>query len=180
MSYSIIFETKIVRLSDGRILHLSLQGCNNDNAGRSRDDFSGKVYTVEEFKEKAEGFKKNSKPSKEEGAGWDLKIGSRYCTYYDYGEHLLRMLASRSVTWEELTENRRCYADVFTGVTVNTDTEVIDYSSAEWEKVAYDYFYGRKRGKVTQHHKYLYEEKEIIEALDKDAGHISFFIGKAV
>lgn len=43
MSYSIIFKTKIVKLSDGRILHLSLRGCNNDTEGRSSDDWRGKV-----------------------------------------------------------------------------------------------------------------------------------------
>lgn len=177
MSYSIIFETKIVRLPDGRILHLSLQGCNNDNAGRSRDDFRGKIYAEEEFKEMAENFKKDRLPMKE-ADGFDLKIGSRYCTYYDYGEHLLRML-KRSITWDELTEKRRCYAEVFTGVTVNKGKpEEIFYSPAEWEKVCYDYMYGRKIGTTTAHRSYLYEEKEIMEALDKDANHISFFIGK--
>ena len=45
MSYSIIFETKIIKLSDGRLLHLNLSGCNNDDAGRSRDDWNGKIYT---------------------------------------------------------------------------------------------------------------------------------------
>lgn len=42
MSYSIIFKTKTVKLSNGRILHLSLQGCNNDTEGRSPDDWRGK------------------------------------------------------------------------------------------------------------------------------------------
>ena len=44
MSYSIIFETKIVKLSDGRLLHLDLSGCNNDTSGRSRDDWNGKRF----------------------------------------------------------------------------------------------------------------------------------------
>lgn len=177
MSYSIIFETKIVRLPDGRILHLSLQGCNNDNAGRSRDDFRGKIYTVEEFKEMAENYKKD-RVSMKESDGFDLKIGSRYCTYYDYGEHLLRML-NRSITWNKLTEKRRCHAEVFTGVTVNKGTpEEIFYSPAEWEKVCYDYMYGRLEGTKEVHRSYLYGDEEIMEALDKDANHISFYIGK--
>ena len=49
MSYSIIFETKIVKLSDGRLLHLDLSGCNNDTSGRSRDDWNGKIYTEDAF-----------------------------------------------------------------------------------------------------------------------------------
>lgn len=62
MSYSIIFETKIVKLSDGRLLHLNLSGCNNDDAGRSRDDWNGKIYTENAFIKYAEGFMKDSKP----------------------------------------------------------------------------------------------------------------------
>lgn len=38
MGYSIIFQTKIVKLSDGRILHLDRSGCNNDTEGRRPDD----------------------------------------------------------------------------------------------------------------------------------------------
>lgn len=33
MGHPIIFKTKFVNLSDGRIMHLSLQGCNNDTGG---------------------------------------------------------------------------------------------------------------------------------------------------
>ena len=39
MSYSIIFETKIVKLSDGRIIHFDRSGCNNDNVGRNKNEF---------------------------------------------------------------------------------------------------------------------------------------------
>ena len=72
MSYSIIFETKIVKLSDGRLLHLDLSGCNNDNVGRSRDDWKGKIFTKDDFIQYAENFMTGSKPSKESD-GWDLK-----------------------------------------------------------------------------------------------------------
>lgn len=40
MGYSIIFQTKIVKLSDGRILHLDRRGCNNDTEGRRPDDWT--------------------------------------------------------------------------------------------------------------------------------------------
>lgn len=103
IGYSIIFKTKIVCLSDGRILHLSLSGCNNDTEGRKDDDWVGKIYTKEEFLEYAEGFTTDSKPSKD-SCGFDLKIGSRYCTYYDYGMHLLRML-KRAISFDELTHS---------------------------------------------------------------------------
>lgn len=100
MSYSIIFETKIVKLSDGRLLHLNLSGCNNDDAGRSRDDWNGKIFTEDAFIQYAEGFMENSKPSTETN-DFDLKIRSKYSTWYDYGKHLLRMM-KRAIAFEEL------------------------------------------------------------------------------
>ena len=57
MGYSIIFQTKIVKLSDGRILHLDRSGCNNDTEGRRPDDWTGKIYTPEAFVTYAENFK---------------------------------------------------------------------------------------------------------------------------
>lgn len=103
MGYTIIFKTKIINLSDGRIMHLDLSGCNNDDHGRRNDDWFAKIYNKEDFIKYAEGFKIGSKPIKELGEmeGFDLKIGSRYCTYYDYGMHLLRMM-KRAVSFDEL------------------------------------------------------------------------------
>lgn len=103
MSYSIIFETKIVKLSDGRIIHFDRSGCNNDNAGRHKDEFSATIYTIDEFVQKAENFKKNSKPYKEADY-MELKIGSRNATFFDYGEHLLRML-KRAKTYTEFIKS---------------------------------------------------------------------------
>ena len=101
MSYSIIFETKIVKLPDGRIIHFDRSGCNNDTEGRKKDEFHGKIYTELEFIEMANRFKQNSKPYKaSDPQFWELKIGSRYGTYYDYGEHLLRML-KRALPYED-------------------------------------------------------------------------------
>lgn len=102
MSYSIVFETKIVRLSDGRIIHFDRSGCNNDTAGRQKDEFTAKIYTEEDFIQKAESYKKGRKPYKETDY-FELKIGSRYGTYYDYGEHLLRML-KRAMPYEAFIE----------------------------------------------------------------------------
>lgn len=100
MSYLIVFETKIVKLKDGRLLHLDLSGCNNDTFGRDRGDFTGKIYTKEEFLDKINMLKANGSSYKECGK-FELKIGSRYCTMYDYGTHLERMW-KRAETWEEL------------------------------------------------------------------------------
>lgn len=49
MSYPIIFKTKFINFSDGRIMHLSLRGCNNDDEGRNNDDWQANIYTKTEF-----------------------------------------------------------------------------------------------------------------------------------
>lgn len=92
MSYSIIFKTVIVKANDGRVIHFSRSGCNNDNCGRNKDEFSATIYNSEyDFVNYATGFMHNSKPYKD-GGNFDLKIGGRAASDYDYGAHLLRML----------------------------------------------------------------------------------------
>lgn len=107
MSYSIIFETKIVKLSDGRIIHFDRSGCNNDTAGRSKDEFTATIYNKDVFTERAEHYKKDSLPIKS-GGSFDLKIGSRPASMYDYCEHLLRML-KRAVSYDEFIKNYNVY-----------------------------------------------------------------------
>ena len=91
MGYSIIFETYIVKLPDGRIIHFDRSGCNNDNVGRKQNEFTGKIYNVDDFIKYAEKFKVGSKPKKEADY-FDMRIGNRYVTFYDYGKYLLRKL----------------------------------------------------------------------------------------
>ena len=87
MSYSIIFETKIVKMPDGKIIHFDRSGCNNDNAGRNKDEFTGKIYENEQaFISYAEKFKQDY------DAGFELKIGNKESSYNDYYKHLIRML----------------------------------------------------------------------------------------
>lgn len=87
MSYQIIFETKIVKMPDGKIIHFDRSGCNNDNAGRNKDEFTGKIYENEQaFISYAEKFKQDY------DAGFELKIGSKESSYNDYYKHLIRML----------------------------------------------------------------------------------------
>lgn len=146
MSYTIIFETKIVKLADGRFLHLSLQGCNNDDAGRTRDDFHGKIYTEKDFKVYIENLKKHSKPMKE-SEYFDLKIGSRYVTQYDYAEHLERMM-KRATTWDELIAERSdSHGKTLNKVTVFTPAtgDTKEYSALEWKDVCYDVIYGNEK-----------------------------------
>lgn len=134
MSYSIIFKTKIARLSDGRIIHFDRSGCNNDDCGRKNGEFTAKLYTEEEFRKYAEHFKVGSAPYKET-KNFELKIGSRYATYYDYGEHLLRML-NRAVPYDEL-DVRASYCR---GIELIAP-EHKEMSLEEFEKVVYKIMY---------------------------------------
>lgn len=138
MSYSIIFETKIVKLSDGRIIHFDRSGCNNDNVGRSKNDFSAKIYTVDEFIQKVENYKKNSKPYKETDY-MELKIGSRYATFFDYGEHLLRML-KRAKTYTEFINSFYFSVEHLTGIQLHKPEEKF-MTVEEFNKVFYKLLY---------------------------------------
>ena len=92
MGYPIIFETKIVNLSDGRLIYFNRSGCNNDSEGRRQNDWNAKVYTQDEFKNYVDKFKIGSRPYKDcLPHEWELKIYGRMATSYDYGEHLERM-----------------------------------------------------------------------------------------
>lgn len=165
MSYSIVFETKIVKLSDGRLLHLDLSGCSNDNVGRSRDDWKGKIYTEDAFIKYAEGFMEDSKPAKESG-DFDLKIGSRYCTWYDYGKHLLRMM-KKSVTLDELKHSGKYVSfDIADGATVFEDEEDIEMTMEEFNSYFYKKLHNAGRIEYMINYTLLETEKDIIEAFD--------------
>ncbi len=164
MSYSIIFETKIVRLSDGRLLHLDLSGCNNDNSGRNRDDWSGKIYTEEEFMKYAEGFMKDSNPLKKCN-GFDLKIRSKCSTWYDYGSHLLRMM-KRSVTLEELKHSGKYVSfNRVDGVTVYEDEKEIEMTIKEFDSYYYKKLYNGVI-RYRTHYTLLKTEEDIVNVLD--------------
>lgn len=166
MGYSIIFQTKIVKLSDGRILHLDRSGCNNDTEGRRPDDWTGKIYTPEAFIAYAENFKQGSKPAKESD-GFDLKIGSRYCTCYDYGEHLLRML-KRAVTWDEfMCSGKAISFKKMNGAIVSapgmigvemTQEQFEDFAQKNMEKISFRYI---------PWYMPLSSENEVVEALEQ-------------
>lgn len=164
MGYSIIFETKIIKLSDERLLHLDLSGCNNDNNGRSRDDWNGKIYTENEFIKYAEGFMKDSKPVKESD-GWDLKIRNKCSTHYDYGKHLLRMM-KRATTLEELKHSGKYISfNRIDGVTVYEDKKEIEMTMKEFDSYYYKKLYnGGIRYRIN--YTLLETEKDITEAFD--------------
>lgn len=175
MSYTIVFETKIVKLQDGRLLHLDLSGCNNDDSGRTRSEFGGKIYTEDDFINYANSLKNGSKPIKE-GEAFDLKINRKFCNMYDYGEHLLRML-KRATTWEALCSERLCYGRVFDGVEITENGKTKLYSPDEWTNICYDFMNGKRTGECRMKKRTIKTEAEIVTELESKKP-IEFMISK--
>lgn len=120
MSYPIVFQTKVVKINDNEIIHFNRIGCNNDDEGRVANVYEAKIRTIEDFKRMAEGFIINSKPYKETGI-FDLKVGSKWCSFYDYGMYLLRAL-KRADNLETFKNNYAFRATVIKGIEA-TDTD---------------------------------------------------------
>jgi hypothetical protein len=169
MSYSIIFETKIVLLKGGRILHLDRSGCNNDGAGRNRDEFTGKIYTREDFIAYAQRF------IEDKTNDYSLQIGSKRATYKEYGEHLLRML-KRAKTWEEYSSERTMKATLFTGVHLYKPFEG-EISAEEFEKNCYDWMYGEKGLSYRRKTEDFCREEEFIGLVEAKKP-VNFYVGK--
>lgn len=171
MSYLIIFETKIVKLSDGRIIHFDRSGCNNDNAGRTKDDFSAKIYTIDEFMNKIVKLKQNSQPIKESSnnTSFDLKIGNRYVNSYDYGEHLLRMF-KRALSYEDFI-NTMCFkVKHITGFELIKPERKL-MSVEEFEKDVYKLLYSGNGFSYRQLSNYpdVHDEKGLIKLIEGGA-----------
>lgn len=175
MSYTIIFETKIVLLSDGRILHLDRSGCNNDDAGRDLWDFRGKIYTPEDFTAWANSFKEGSSPYKRGGA-FDMKIGSRDASNYDYGEHLLRML-KRAKPYAEFIQERPVQVAYCASIKLMQPEQKI-LSLKEFNEVFYQLL---RSGKPFRYHRMMCQpnianEQEVIRLLEEDKP-LEFYVG---
>ncbi len=173
MSYSIIFKTVIVKLDDGRIVHFNRSGCNNDNAGRQKDEFSAHIFADKnDFRIYAERFLNNSLPYKE-GGEFNLKLLGRNASYYDYGAHLLRML-NRALTIDQLSVvsprfNGRCvdYFQVY-----EPEEKIVfpkDFDNYFWNAM--------KNGGIRYKtfFKTLYSLEEIIELCDKGVKSLTDF-----
>lgn len=171
MGYSIIFETKIIKLQDGRILHLDLSGCNNDNSGRSRDEFTGKIYTEEAFNEHI----KSHLDRTSNGDGFDMKIGSRFVKMEQYGRHLLRML-KQAKTYDETCSERLFRAIRYDGVQLHEPEEKV-LTPKEFSDLFYELLHsegGLKYNRITTP---LNNESEIISSLD-DNQSVGFHVGR--
>lgn len=170
MGYSIIFDTQIVKLSDGRLLHLDRSGCNNDTAGRSLSDYTGKIYTYEEFQKYVTSFTQNSKSD-----DWELKLGSKKATYYDYGKQLARK-TNNAKNFEDFNNERYFYAERFDGVDL-LEPEQKTLTPEEFSNCFYDLLYSGKPFSYSRITTRLNTEKDIITALDNNET-INFYVGK--
>lgn len=173
MSYSIIFETRIVKLDDGSIIHFDLSGCNNDNCGHKRSEFTGKLYTAEEWEQVIH------KWETAEDSGYVLKIGSRWRTYADYGKHL-RLMTKKADTFDELVKERCFMGYAFEGITYSPEYgKSIHYPwGPECDKVCLDVLYGKIPGGYTRRIRELRTQSEVRDALAKKQP-VEFYIGRA-
>ena len=176
MGYSIVFETKIVLLSDGRLIHFSRDGCNNDDFGRRRDEFTAKIYTREEFERCAKCFMENSAPHTEEKPCFDLKIGNRIASYYDYGAHLLRML-SRAKLYSAFIRERNVNAQYCTGIEIEKPYRQF-VSCREFEDTWRDLLqkYGHVSYNRIMEYPDIRDENAIVKLIEKDTP-MNFYIG---
>lgn len=150
MGYSIIFQTKMLDLGDGRIIHFSRSGCNNDNEGREKDIFQAELTNIAELTKQAKKYMEISKPYKESGV-FELKIGGRPCSFYDYGKHLLRALKNAE-TIEDFEKNNSITVKVFDGIEIlDPYYEKILYK--DYPNVIEDFFF--RRGRFSGNHKPL-------------------------
>lgn len=118
MSYSIVFETKIAILSDGRLIHFSRTGCNNDSEGRLASDFRAEILTVKEMLGRINGYKSMRLPFKVCGI-FEMKLLGKPATMYDYAMHLERML-KRALSYQDFFQTYRLYIDLITGIEVTS------------------------------------------------------------
>ena len=170
MSYTIIFDTKFIKLNDGRLLHLDRSGCNNDTAGRNLTDYTGKIYTKTELTELANSYMKDGKTD-----DFDMKIRSKPSSFYDYGKHLLRM-AKKAETYNDFCSERWVTAKRYDGVKL-LSPEVKTLSRKEFSDCFYDLLYGCKSYSYIRILTPLESESEIVEALEnKDP--VQFYVEK--
>lgn len=185
MSYTIVRETKFILLQDGRYLHLSLQGCNNDDEGRKRTQFTGEIYTADELQQKIQGYERSG------STGFDLKIGSRNCSIADYGKHL-RLMSKRALTWERYRREYGGFGMVHMLVIqeATNDGKILSVLTPEQMEQFFvnsrrsdDFLVIDSMGKSHRSKEYkhivktTYDEKEVVSYMERGYT-LQFFVGK--
>ena len=175
MSYTIIFKTIIATLPDGGIIHFSRHGCNNDGAGRDETDFRGKLYSAEDWE--AEMSRLENIPRHFDG--FDLKVGSRFCEYADYGSHLRRM-TGRAKPLSAMMEERFISGTVHDGIRYFPEKgEPVDYPDGkEADDVFFDLVYGKLKGGYMLLTHEVSTAEDIVASL-RNGERVDFYIGKA-
>lgn len=176
MGYSIVFENKYIKLSDGRYIHFERGGCNNDDAGRTKWDFSAEICTFENIVKEANYYKENSEPYKEYKC-MNLKIGSRCTTMYDYGEHLLRML-KRAIPYEQFINDFYFKVNHLIGFYVSTPEKQDEtfYTIKEFHKIVSRHRDGVRYRRVIEHLD-VNNENKLVELIENHEP-MTFYIEK--
>ena len=168
MSYVIIYETKICLASNGDIIHFNRSGCNNDDAGRKKDEFTGTIYTPQKWEEKIRKWESIERPEN----GWEIQIGSRKCCDADYGAHLRRM-TKKAIPLAEMVKQVYFTATEFVGITFRPEGGKPEEISAEekdrLDEVLYGLWYGKFKGEYTAHHIKFNSPMEMEEAIRRNA-----------
>lgn len=113
-------------------------------------------------------FMDDSKPMKE-SESFDLKIRSRYCTFYDYAQHLLRM-QKKATSFKELIGNKEPVRfERYDGVVVYINDEPVKMTMYEFKEYVQTHLF------QNCHYRYewtpLLTEKDVVNALDKNEHH---------
>lgn len=171
MSYSIIFKTIIAKTDDGRIVHFNRSGCNNDDVGRKENEFTAKLYTQEEWEKE---IKHWEDIERYEDDGFDLKIGSRYCQWADYGKHL-RTMTKRAKKLSDL----HVYGHKFVGIYYyDENNNVTEYlaDDPKLDDIVYGIWYGRVKGRYSNNIKPVTKENLLEELEHNNGRHIEFSV----
>ena len=173
MGYPIIFKTRICRLSDGNIIHFTLQGCNNDDAGRRDSDWRGTYFTAQGW----ENWIKKWESTESDG-NCDLKIGSRWTNYKGYGKHL-RTMTKKAKDFDTLSKLSFLRGTKLNAVAFYPQGQkkpiIYEPQSFEADRIGYDIMYGRIKGHLYYRREMVESEQEIVEAL-KNGDVVSFYM----
>ena len=161
MSYAIVFQT-IVLENNGKIYHFSRSGCNNDDYGRTAEDFTLKIYdTKEQALKDIERFK---------GCFDDeLKINSKFVSY-DYYYNYLKKKIENPLSLEQFKNNY--YYGFLLLKSVNCLNNNVEYKNIQEFNNAY---YDLLKQYNTIRTMYNYEDLKF-EDLKNDLGYVRIYI----
>lgn len=166
MSCSIVFETKIAILSDGRLIHFDRSGCNNDNSGRRKDDWTARILTAHELIKKLNDYQRGKKPFKDCGE-FELKVCGKPATMYDYAKHLERMW-QRALPYDEFIKKYQFQVEHLTAVElIQPENKMMTVE--EFHKEFYDILYTSGPTQWYNHYEYpdIRDEAKIVDLIEK-------------